>query len=257
MKAVLRRRKAKYLCVILTVLAICNVGYCGKPLKVFILAGQSNMEGKGTIDPEETQGTLAYIAANDPNNYGHLGDGVNWAVRSDVWMYYQRIDAGTGAPNGSPQQGGLTAGYGGNTGQVGPELQFGNVMGDFYDAPVLLIKVAAGGKSLGGDFLPPSSGWLETPTKNGDRGYYYQMILDTVDAFKADPSSFCAGYNPADGYEIAGFGWHQGWNDRVTGAFSAAYEVNMKNFIRDIRADLDISDQLFDSCSGLGDKDSE
>ena len=38
--------------------------------------------------------------------------------------------------------------------------------------------------------------------------------------------------------ELAGFGWHQGWNDRVNQSFNDEYEQNMANFIRDIRKDL-------------------
>jgi alpha-galactosidase len=39
-------------------------------------------------------------------------------------------------------------------------------------------------------------------------------------------------------YELAGFGWHQGWNDRIDNKFNNEYEQNMVNFIRDIRKDL-------------------
>jgi alpha-galactosidase len=47
------------------------------------------------------------------------------------------------------------------------------------------------------------------------------------------------------GYELAGFGWHQGWNDRVNQAFNDEYEKNMANFIRDIRKDLGVKDLPF------------
>jgi len=126
-------------------------------------------------------------------------------------------------------------------------------MGDFYDAPVFILKFACGGKSLGGDFLPPSSGWDTTPTANGDRGYYYQEMMNVINAFKADPLSFCSGYNAADGYEVVGIGWHQGWNDRVTPAFAAAYEANMENFIKDVRAELGLPNLPFSiSTTGMG-----
>lgn len=47
-------------------------------------------------------------------------------------------------------------------------------------------------------------------------------------------------YEASGGYEIAGICWHQGFNDRVSAPFSAAYEVDMANFIRDIRSDLGV-----------------
>ena len=47
------------------------------------------------------------------------------------------------------------------------------------------------------------------------------------------------------GHELAGFGWHQGWNDRVNQAYNDEYEKNMANFIRDIRKDLGVKNLPF------------
>ena len=55
------------------------------------------------------------------------------------------------------RKGKLTVGYG-SPKCIGPELEFGNVVGDHYDEPVLLIKTAWGGRSLYRDFRPPSAG---------------------------------------------------------------------------------------------------
>jgi hypothetical protein len=43
-----------------------------------------------------------------------------------------------------------------------------------------------------------------------------------------------------EGYEIAGFGWHQGWNDGCDMGMCQEYEENMKNFIRDVRKALSV-----------------
>ena len=40
------------------------------------------------------------------------------------------------------------------------------------------------------------------------------------------------------GYQIQGFGWHQGWNDRVNQSAVDEYEENLVDFINDIRFDL-------------------
>ncbi len=251
MKAILKHTNVLCLYAFLAVLAFEGAVFSGEPLKVFILAGQSNMEGQGEMYGT-TPGHLETLVANDPVNYGHLKDGGDWTVRDDVWIWYQRMNA-DGTNSGSAKKGGLSAGYGRHDHTIGPELEFGNVMGDFYDAPVFILKFASGGKSLGGDFLPPSSGWDTTPTANGDRGYYYQELMNVIDDFKADPLSFCSGYKAADGYEIVGFGWHQGWNDRVTAAFAAAYEANMENFIKDVRAELGLPNLPFSiSTTGMG-----
>jgi len=207
-------------------------------VKVFILAGQSNMEGQGEINPIGTQGTLEYIYNNDPVTYGHLKDGGVWAVLNDVWIWYKR--GGT-----TLVKGGLTAGYGVSSTTIGPELQFGHLMGDFYGEQVLLIKTAWGGKSLGVDFRPPTSGWgIIPPVAAGDEGYYYQEMLDFVVDAMANIDTYFPAYS-GQGYEIAGFGWHQGWNDRVTSNLAAEYEENMENFIEDVRASLGVPDMPF------------
>ena len=204
-----------------------SAGQTGKsPVKVFILAGQSNMQGAGVIklDParNEGKGTLEYLVKN-PNTarrYAHLVDEQGrWVVRDDVWIWYLE------------RAGGLTVGYGARSDRIGPELQFGHVVGDYLDNQVLLIKIAWGGKSLAKDFRPPSSG--------GTVGPYYTEMLKHVKDVLADIKKHFPGYD-GRGYELAGFGWHQGWNDRVNQAANDEYEKNLANFIRDVRKDLGV-----------------
>jgi hypothetical protein len=210
----------------------------GQPLKVFILAGQSNMEGQGEMT-SGAQGNLTYLVQNDPEGtFQHLVDnGGNWAVRDDVWIWYKR--GGT-----TIVKGGLSAGYGVNAHCIGPELQFGHVMGELFDNQVLLIKTAWGGKSLAVDFRPPSSGYNKPPVAPGDQGYYYKEMMAIVADVLANLSTHFPAYG-GQGYEIAGFGWHQGWNDRVNQSFNDEYEQNMANFIRDVRNDLGIPNLPF------------
>ena len=66
-----------------------------KPVMVFILAGQSNMEGHGFIkaDPKrnEGKGSLEYVARQPAtaDKFKHLlGKDGAWAVRDDVWIHY-------------------------------------------------------------------------------------------------------------------------------------------------------------------------
>ena len=190
------------------------------PVKIFILAGQSNMLGQGDISPVTTPGTLEHTVANDPAGiYQFLKDGGgNWVVRNDVWIRDQ-----------NPSKGGLTVGYGADSGKVGPELGFGHVIGDLNEHQVLIVKAAWGGKSLAVDFRPPSSG--------GTTGFYYNEILRLVNEATTNLGTYFPDYN-GGGYEIVGFGWHQGWNDRVTPSYSAEYQTNMANFIRDMRSAL-------------------
>src|SRR5687768_14663474 len=98
------------------------------PVKVFILAGQSNMEGQAVVDLKgkdynEGRGTLARLM-EDPAKaplFAHLKDQAgHWKVRDDVWVRYQREKH----PLLAGPLGVGFAVYGG-THHFGPELQFG------------------------------------------------------------------------------------------------------------------------------------
>ncbi|MEI7900604.1 MAG: sialate O-acetylesterase [bacterium] len=219
-------------------------GQAGKsPVKVFILAGQSNMEGQGAVkitpkSRNEGKGTLEYLV-KDPataERFKHTVDKKgDWVVRDDVWIWYLG------------RKGGLTAGYGANKNKIGPEFQFGHVIGQHVDNQVLLIKTAWGGKSLQKDFRPPSSG--------GEVGPFYTEMSGHVKQVLADLKKEFPDYD-GKGYEIAGFGWHQGWNDGCTPAATAEYEKNMINFIRDVRKELGVKDLPFVIAnSGFGGRD--
>lgn len=193
-------------------------------LMVFVLAGQSNMQGHGFVaaKPERNggQGSLEW-AAKQPGAHPRLqamlaADG-SWRVRDDVWIHYM------------DRKGPLTVGFGVGKDVIGPELGFGAAIGEALAEPVLLIKVAWGGKSLAVDFRPPSAGGEVGP-------FYTELVARTRAALKSIREDFPELKDTEP--ELAGFGWHQGWNDRISGAFVAEYEQNMVHFIRDIRRDL-------------------
>lgn len=201
-----------------------------KVVKVYILAGQSNMVGVGRValDPAANsgQGSLGYLVKNPETakKYANLvnPDGT-WKTRDDVMVYFKRGEQDL-------KNGGLTVGFGGDNNSIGPELEFGTVVGDATAAPVLLIKEAWGGKSLCVDFRPPSSGGQLGP-------FYTSIVTETKDILKNFKTLFpqWQEYTP----QLVGFGWFQGWNDRCDdGTASREYEVNMVNFIKDIRKDL-------------------
>lgn len=235
------RHITTFLLIALSAIASAQAGT--KPVRVFILAGQSNMEGHGFVaaDPKRNggKGSLEYVA-KDPTTaerFAPLMDaGGKWHTRDDVWISY--LD----------RKGPLTVGYGARAQMIGPELGFGWMMGDAFDEPVLLIKCAWGGKSLAVDFRPPSAG--KPPYSLGQKedaaiaqdptiiGKYYREALKLTKAALADLKNLVPG---SDGsYVLAGFGWHQGWNDRINDKFNAEYETNMVRFIRDIREDLGV-----------------
>ncbi len=200
-------------------------------LKIFILSGQSNMVGFGQL--AGSPGTMETYIKSNPKDYGRLVDDKgNHVVRDDVWIVNLSY-------KGKEKQGWLTTGYGASTGHIGPEYGFGFVVGDYYEDPVLLIKSAWGGRSLIKNFLPPSAGDYPPPEKDGDAGFQYAEVLRHVKEITGNLKKYYPGY-AGKGYEIVGFGWHQGWNDRINATAVDAYEKNMECFIKDIRKDLGI-----------------
>jgi hypothetical protein len=120
---------------------------------------------------------------------------------------------------------------------IGPELQFGHVVGNYYKSnQVLLIKTAWGGISLFEGFRPPSSG--------GKLGPKYTEMIKRVKEVLGNIKKYYPGYK-GQGYEIAGFGWHQGWNDRMQEPAVNEYLLNCVNLINDLRKDLNLSAMPF------------
>ncbi|MDA0285521.1 MAG: sialate O-acetylesterase [Planctomycetota bacterium] len=216
-------------CVILS--SLCGIASAGEVVKVFILAGQSNMEGAGKIkaEPKANQGigSLEWLVTNADTapKYKHLVDAKgNWIVRDDVQIWYLG------------RKGRLAPGFGAREDTIGPELGFGHVVGDAFSEPVLLIKLAWGGKSLAKDFRPPSSG--------GEIGPYYKELLNLTREVMNDATTLFPQFADHK-LELAGLGWHQGWNDRVNQEYNDHYEQNLANFIRDIRKDLGVPNLPF------------
>lgn len=227
------------------------------PLKVFILAGQSNMEGHAHVR------TLEHLAMNEETNPMLMAiqnpDGTA-KVHEQVWISYL---SGNGV-----KQGQLTTGYGANAEKLGPELTFGIYLQQALGEPILIIKTAWGGKSLHTDFRPPSAGPFVFPQSQLDQfrkegkdiakieaekveatGANYRLMLEHVRTVLADIKAVYPAYNEQAGHELAGFVWLQGWNDMVDGGVYPdrdkpggydQYSVNLAHFIRDVRRDLKV-----------------
>ncbi len=227
------------------------------PLKIFVMVGQSNTDGHGYIDKtNETDGTflngtLEWLVNTYPDTYGKLKTydetgGSAWTERSDVMITYNAQQVEVVRPEWK-KHGPLSAGYGFSNNEMGPELGFGWAVGDALrkeknsladneenEPNLLLLKVAWGGRSLAVNYRPPSSG--------GETGLFYEAMLANVYKTLANLPKLVPGYTVDRGYEIAGFAWHQGWNDGCDTNMTAEYESNLANLIRDIRIDLDVPD---------------
>ncbi|MGI9458095.1 MAG: sialate O-acetylesterase [Aeoliella sp.] len=235
---------------------VTNVVQAEETVKVFILAGQSNMEGKA-------KNMLLDHQATDPKTkelFAHLRDGDEWIVRNDVFIKYLN------------RSGGLTIGYG-SPDRTGVELEFGTSMGNHFEDPVLLIKTAWGGHSLFKLFRSPSAGMPSDETLQQELEQAQKRVRDNNEKNnKNDPlptmdeitevygrsyrNMMAEVQETFDNYEemfptlkgkeleISGFVWFQGWNDMYNGA-EQEYASNMQHFINDVRKDLNAPDMPF------------
>ncbi len=153
-----------------------DTGADDRPVRVYILSGQSNMVGFGERDGEEP-GTLETMVLRE-GKFPHLHDGDGWVTRGDV--RYRGVITDTGDEP-------LTA----RGSRFGPELGFGHVMGWYHDEPVLLIKASQGNRGLAWDMLPPGS---EGYTIDGTRyAGYGESPSSWEEGTEADPSPWYAG----------------------------------------------------------------
>lgn len=229
-----------------------------KPVKVFILLGQSNMLGMGAVEPDGKDGTLAN-ATKSKDMYQHLLDANgDWTVRKDVRNV--RVMGSGDGPWKLYKNDWLTAA---DTDKIGPELQFGYIMGHYLDEPVLILKSCIGNRSLGWDLLPPGSVQYEfggntyagfgdspmswptgtTPTPvNWTAGIQYVGDTTAAKDVLADLGTY---YPGATQYEIAGFVFWQGDKDRYDAGLASRYETNLVNFIKALRSDFKAPDAPF------------
>jgi alpha-galactosidase len=233
-----------------------------KPLKVFILAGQSNMQGHANVATLDSM-------ADDPKTAPILqdmrkADGTP-RVCEKVWISSVGC-AGDGWSDVIEQTGKLTAGFGASPSEIGPEFTFGIYLEKALGEPILLIKTSWGGRSLHTDFRPPGAGpygWsdyeLTQCQRRGDdmekdkaekvkaTGVFYRHMIEQVRKVLADIQRVVPEYDPKQGYELAGFVWFQGFNDLVSdwtydkrmqpGGYDL-YGQLLAQLIRDVRKDL-------------------
>jgi hypothetical protein len=227
-----------------------------KPLQIYILAGQSNMQGHAKISTFEH---IGMDAATKPMLDLMIDAKGKPTVCQRVWI------SSIGCAE-SEQTGKLTAGFGASPEKIGPEFTFGIYTQMLTDAPILIIKTSWGGKSLHTDFRPPSAGpyvfnetLLSNLTKQGkdlsairaakekETGVCYRQMIDHVKYVLSDIQRIIPEYDSSVGYELAGFAWFQGWNDMVdSGTYPNRdkpggydqYSQALAHLIRDVRTEL-------------------
>ncbi len=178
-----------------------------KTLRVFIFAGQSNMVGSDS-KVSDIERFPPFEGLEDPQRavlYSYC-IGREDKRRSDGWDSLQPVNK-----------------------VVGPELSFARSVSESIDAPIAVIKIAAGGTHLGGDWNPDTPSGFEM----------YPLALEWVRSALADLDK------KRISYRIEGFMWHQGENDMFNEDYMESYGKNLANFLRCWRRDLETPDLQF------------
>jgi Carbohydrate esterase, sialic acid-specific acetylesterase len=233
-----------------------------KPVQVFILMGQSNMFGMGDVSPVEKKGTLEFLTKKE-KRYPHLLDDTGaWTTRNDV--RYVQIMQNRGKMQTVHDEWLTVKGK-----TLGPEVQFGHIMGHVLAEPVLILKSCIGNRSLGWDLLPPGSerytvggktyagykdtpdSWVEGQPKKEVDWYAGKQYDDDVANAKKVLREIGGHYPGAERYQIAGFVWWQGHKDQNS-VHAARYELNLVNLIKSLRKDFNAPKAPFLLATGCG-----
>jgi hypothetical protein len=171
-----------------------------KTLRVFIFAGQSNMVGSDS-KVKDIQRFPPFAGLDRPQKSVLFSYSIGREDKqtSDGWVDLQPVGD-----------------------VVGPELSFARRVTENSEAPIAIIKCAAGGTTLGGDWNPDEPGGFKL----------YPLALDLVRSSLAELD------RKKVAYRIEGFMWHQGENDMFDAGFKAAYARNLRNFLASWRRDL-------------------
>jgi hypothetical protein len=238
-----------------------------KPVKVFIVLGQSNTLEMGKVKGDK-EGSLEY-AVKSENLYPFMVDDAgSWTTRQDVRNLHVM---GSGGPGKSSvkRNDWLTV----SGGKIGIETGIGHQLGNALDEPVLILKSSIGNRSLGWDLLPPGSpsyefedkgktyvyaGYGQSPDKweKGTEpkriGWQAGLQYDGDVARAKDVLKNLGEYYPgAKEYEVAGFIWWQGDKDRYNAGHAVKYEKNLNNLITALRKDFNAPKAKF-VCATLG-----
>ena len=252
-----------------------------KPVKVFLIMGQSNGVGLGSVAGAENERSLEN-AVKKQGLYSFLvDDSGKWTERKDV-RNVQIMDGKGGGASVSHNEWMTVKG-----GTMGVEYGVGHQLGNALADPVMILKSCIGNRALGWDLLPPDSKRFLTDVKQRD-GSVKKMVVagykDAPDMWEADPAkgidtppppfvdkktgkpiAWYAGlqydhdianakkvlseldkhYPGAKSYELAGIFWWQGEKDCGSEVYASHYEENLVNFIKSVRKEFNAPDAKF------------
>lgn len=216
----------------------------------------------------DVPGTLNTVVREEGNFPYLIDKDGKWVSRDDVW--YKGVVTATSNKW-------LSVGCGAGSEQIGPELGFGHMVGNFHEEPVLILKASQGNRSLGWDFLPPGSARFEVgdmvyagykdPQPSWKKGeepkagewYAGKQYDDCFNAAKETLAKFDESFPhwKGRGYEIAGFAWFQGHKDTGSEVHASRYEQNLVQLIKTLRKEFDAPNAPFVVATGCGNEGRE
>ena len=113
------------------------------PFKITFLTKAAG--GLGWFWRTDVPGTLDTVVKTDKKFPHLIDDKGNWTVRKDVW--YKGVVTATANKW-------LTVGCGSGNNTIGPELQFGHIMGYYHDEPVISSKPRRATGAWAGTYCP-------------------------------------------------------------------------------------------------------
>lgn len=172
-----------------------------KPVRVFIFAGQSNMVGSDSkVSDIDRFPPFTGLGAPQPNVRFSYCIGRENKLKSNGWTALSPVNN-----------------------VVGPELSFARKVANDTGSPIAIIKCAAGGTHLGGDWNPDEPSGFKM----------YPLALDLVRKSLAELD------RRNIKYQLEAFMWHQGENDMFNEQYMTNYGSNLENFIQTWRDELD------------------
>ncbi|MBT3444097.1 MAG: hypothetical protein HN443_03540, partial [Flavobacteriaceae bacterium] len=206
-----------------------SYGQSTQKTKVFLLAGQSNMDGRG--DASKLSEAEMKLLANASQKIHFIYKGT--VGGGNAIQYKGALDF-TNPWSFVKQKFRIEKCF-------GPELFFGvELVKNYPKQDYLFIKRSQGGTSLYGAWNPNWSFEKASFFNEQDKPKLYQDFIDLVDAELAE-------LHP-DSYEIVGMLWVQGETDSNTSNGSVAantYHLNLENLINSVRGHYDIPDLPF------------
>lgn len=207
-----------------SVLLCCLQIGASEKLRVYVLAGGKNADGKAALDHlkeridtdlEQQKHNQYTSLVNDDGTWRSFDSAfVTFApVRHERWVHGP-VSAG--------------ANFSHDPDSFGPELGISAVLTKAYTDPIIIVKCTWPGKTLNEDFRPPSSG--------GVTGFQWfnmwNLIEQTMHKAHEVVGQEFSHLEP----ELRGMVWFHGYEDILHHDSRFNYETNLINFVKDFRA---------------------